>query len=73
MRTTLYLATAALMALSACGDTALEQGAVGAAAGAGTAVILGGDPVTGAAGGAAANVLYCQTNPDKCDDAGLPL
>lgn len=73
MRTTYIFATAAMLALSACGDTLLEQGAVGAAAGAGAAIVTGGDAVTGAAGGAAANLLYCQTNPDKCDDAGLPL
>ncbi len=73
MRPTYLLAGAALLALTACGDTALEQGVVGAGAGAGAAILTGGDVVTGAAGGAAANLLYCQTNPGKCDDAGLPL
>jgi len=73
MRTTYLLAGAALLALTACGDTALEQGAVGAGAGAGAALLTGGDVVTGAAGGAAVNLLYCQTNPGKCDDAGTPL
>jgi len=73
MRTTYFLAGAALLALTACGDTALEQGAVGAAAGAGAAAVTGGDVLTGAAAGGAINLAYCQTNPDKCDDAGLPL
>ncbi len=73
MRGTYFVAVSALLALGACGDTALEQGVVGAAAGAGAAVVTGGDALTGAAGGAAANVIFCQTNPDKCDDAGLPL
>ncbi len=73
MRKLHVLAAISLLGLAACGDTALEQGAVGAAAGAGVAVATGGDVVTGAAGGAAANLLYCQTNPGKCDDAGLPL
>ncbi len=71
MRHGLYLA--ALLAVAACGDTALEQGAIGAGAGAGAAVLLGGDVATGAATGAAANVIFCQTNPGKCDDAGTPL
>ena len=62
-----------LLALAACGDTALEQGVVGAGAGAGAALITGGDVVTGAAVGASANVIFCQTNPGKCDDAGTPL
>ena len=47
-------------ALSACGDTALEQGLMGAGAGVAGAVVLDKDPATGAAIGAAANVLYCQ-------------
>lgn len=73
MQRSYILAGAALFALTACGDTALEQGVIGAGAGAGAAVLTGGDVVTGAAGGAAANVIFCQTNPGKCDDAGLPL
>ncbi len=60
------VAVAALISLSACGDTALEQGLLGAGAGAGTAIILGGDATTGAILGGAANVLYCQNNPSKC-------
>ena len=56
----------ALLGLSACGDTLGEQALLGGAAGGGTAVATGGDPVTGAAVGAAANVAYCQTYPERC-------
>lgn len=73
MHKTLIIGAVALLGLSACGDTVGEQAVVGAAAGAATAVVLDGDPLVGAAGGAAANVAFCQANPDKCDDAGTPL
>lgn len=73
MNARLGLGFAALLALGACGDTVAEQAVVGAGAGAGAAVLLDGDPLLGAAGGAAANVLFCQNNPDQCDSAGLPL
>ncbi|MGJ8603842.1 MAG: hypothetical protein ACSHXH_06905 [Marivita sp.] len=56
----------ALLGLSACGDTLGEQALLGGAAGAGAAVATGGDPLTGAAVGGAANVAYCQTYPDRC-------
>jgi len=59
-------AVAALVTLSACGDTLLEQGLMGAGAGAATAAVLGGDVTTGAALGGAGNVLYCQQNPSLC-------
>ena len=36
-------AVVALVALAACGDTLLEQGLLGAGAGAGAAIVLGGD------------------------------
>lgn len=55
-----------LLGLGACGDTASQQGLVGAGAGAATAVILDGSPFTGAVLGAAGNLLYCQTNPGQC-------
>ncbi|HHS89389.1 MAG TPA: hypothetical protein ENJ26_03390 [Rhodobacteraceae bacterium] len=60
------IAFSALLGLSACGDTVLEQGLLGAGAGAAAATVTGGDAVTGAAIGAGANVLYCQNNPSKC-------
>ena len=73
MQTRLILGAVALLGLAACGDTVGEQALVGAGIGAGTALILDGDPLVGAAGGAAGNVAYCQANPGKCDDAGTPL
>lgn len=60
------IATTALVTLAACGDTVLEQGLLGAGAGAGVAIVLGGDTTTGAVLGGAANVLYCQQNPSQC-------
>ncbi|MCL3883689.1 hypothetical protein [Marivita sp. GX14005] len=62
----LILATCALLGLSACGDTLGEQALGGGAAGAGVAAATGGDLLTGAAVGAAGNVAYCQTYPDRC-------
>lgn len=56
----------ALALLSACGDTAGEQALFGAGAGAAGAAVLDGNLITGAAVGAAANLLYCQENPRKC-------
>lgn len=60
------VALVALLTLAACGDTVLEQGLMGAGAGAAAATVIGGDASTGAALGGAANVLYCQNNPGKC-------
>lgn len=65
-RITLALALVAGFGLSACGDTLGEQALFGGAAGAGTAVVLDGDPLVGAAVGAAGNVAYCQTYPSRC-------
>ncbi len=48
---------ALLLTLAACGDTDLERGATGAAAGAVTAELLGGNVVTGAVLGGAAGVI----------------
>ncbi len=58
-------AIVALVALAACGDTLLEQGLLGAGAGAGTAIVLGGDATTGAILGAGVNI-YCQNSTDLC-------
>ncbi|KIC14028.1 MULTISPECIES: hypothetical protein [unclassified Leisingera] len=52
--------------LAACGDTTGERLVYGAGAGAAGAAVLDGNPVTGAAVGAAANLLYCQENPHRC-------
>lgn len=54
-----------LATLSGCGDTAIEQAVFGAGAGAGTAAILDGNILTGAAVGAAGNLLYCQTGKKR--------
>ncbi|MFP7571598.1 hypothetical protein [Marivita sp. S2033] len=62
----LILATCALLGLAACGDTIGEQALGGGAAGAGVSAVAGGDLLTGAAVGAAGNVAYCQTYPDRC-------
>ncbi len=59
----LLLGTAAL---AACGDTTGEQALYGAGAGAAGAALLKGNLVTGAAVGAAGNLIYCQANPGRC-------
>ncbi|QBF32853.1 hypothetical protein [Thalassococcus sp. S3] len=67
MQMSKLLAGLALCAgLAACGDTVGEQALIGAGAGAGTAAVLDGDLVAGAAVGAAGNVLFCQQNPSRC-------
>ncbi len=60
------VAAAGLAGLGSCGDTATEQALYGAGAGAATAVVLDGNPLTGALVGTAGNLLYCQTSPSKC-------
>jgi len=55
--TRILLAGAMLGALAACGDTDLERGATGAAAGAVGAEVLDANPVTGAVVGGAAGVV----------------
>lgn len=62
----LALAFALCTGLAACGDTFGEQALYGAGAGAGTAALIDGNIYTGAALGAAANVLFCQQNPSRC-------
>jgi hypothetical protein len=53
--------------LAACGDSAGEQALYGGAAGVVGSALIDGDLVTGAAVGAAGNLLYCQTNPGQCN------
>ena len=65
-----FILPAVFLALSACGDTLGEQLLAGGAAGAGTAIITGGDVATGAVIGAGANAAFCQANPGKCDSVG---
>jgi osmotically inducible lipoprotein OsmB len=60
---TVLLMMLSATSLSACLDTDLGRAGAGAAAGAVTADVLGGDPLVGAAIGGAAGAL--------CDDAGV--
>ncbi|MBE1294968.1 hypothetical protein [Phycobacter azelaicus] len=60
------LALALCGGLSACGQTTGEQVVYGASAGALGSLLLDGNPVTGAAVGTAANLIYCKENPGKC-------
>ena len=60
------VAVLALGVLAACGETIGEQAVIGGVAGAGTAAVLDGNILTGAAVGAAGNTIYCQANPGKC-------
>ncbi len=64
-KTGTLIAVVAVLGLAACGDTDLERGVSGAAAGAVTAAALDGNVVTGAAVGAAAGVL-CDDLTDLC-------
>ena len=59
-------AFAACTGLAACGETTGEQVVYGAGAGALGSALIDGNLVTGAAVGAAANVIYCKENPRKC-------
>ena len=65
-RKSLAIALAALAGLAACGETTGQQALIGGAAGAGTAAVVNGNLLAGAAVGAGANVLYCQENPQAC-------
>jgi len=60
------LALAATLGLAGCGDTLGEQAILGGGAGAVGATVVDGDPLAGAAVGAAANVAYCRSYPEKC-------
>ncbi|GAW35183.1 hypothetical protein RA2_02243 [Roseovarius sp. A-2] len=62
----LPLALLALAGLSACGDSVPEQALLGGGAGAVTGAVVGGSVLTGAAVGAAGNVVYCQAYPGRC-------
>ncbi|MGC8203798.1 hypothetical protein ACP2AV_13940 [Aliiroseovarius sp. PTFE2010] len=68
MRKSIWIVSVvALTGLAACGDSPLEQGLMGAGAGAAAGAVTGGDVATGAAIGAAGNVLYCQQYPTRCN------
>ncbi len=59
-------ASLALVALAACGDTIPEQALLGGGAGAIAGAAVGGSVLTGAAVGAAGNVIYCQATQTSC-------
>ena len=61
------LAVLALTALTACGDTLGKQALIGGGAGAAGSALLDGNILAGAAVGAAGNVAYCQSFPERCD------
>ena len=65
-RLTRTIATLTLFALAACGQNLPEQSVLGAGAGVGAAVVLSGGVAAGALVGAAGNVAYCKTYPDRC-------
>lgn len=46
--------------LAACGETQTEQALYGGSAGLLTSLVVDGNPVVGAAAGAAGNLLYCK-------------
>lgn len=60
------LAFLVLVGLAACGDSVPEQALLGGGAGAVTGAVVGGSVLTGAAVGAAGNVVYCQAYPGRC-------
>lgn len=62
----LWMVLAICGGLAACGDTTGEQALYGAGAGAAGAAVLDGNLITGAAVGAAANVIYCKEHPYRC-------
>ncbi len=59
-------AAVVLVVLVACGDTVPEQALLGGGAGAIAGAVVGGSVITGAAVGAAGNVVYCQTKRARC-------
>jgi hypothetical protein len=63
----IWTALALCAGLSACGDSTGEQALYGAGAGFLGAAVLDTNVYAGAAAGAAANVLYCDQNPGKCN------
>ncbi|MEL7093092.1 MAG: hypothetical protein AAFN94_15270 [Pseudomonadota bacterium] len=56
----------ATLGLAACGDTVGERAIIGGAVGAGAAAVTSGSLATGAAIGAAGNVLACELERVNC-------
>ncbi|WP_299024216.1 hypothetical protein [uncultured Sulfitobacter sp.] len=63
----IILTIAVVGSIAACGDTIPEQAAVGAAVGAGAAVVTSGAVLQSAAIGAGATVLACQSKLVDCN------
>ncbi|AXI50635.1 MAG: hypothetical protein GY701_32210 [Sulfitobacter sp.] len=63
---TILFAVTASAGLAACGDTLGEQALGGGVVGAGAAAVTGGSLAQGAAIGAGANVLACQSGAVRC-------
>ena len=63
---TILLAVTASAGLAACGDTLGEQALGGGVVGAGAAAVTGGSLAQGAAIGAGATVLACQSGAVRC-------
>lgn len=63
----IIIALGLVAGLAACGDTVGERAILGGAAGAGAAAAFSGNIATGAALGAAGNVVYCEMYPHKCN------
>ena len=55
-----------VLSVAACGDTLGEQALIGGAVGGGAAAVADGNVATGAVVGAAGNVAFCQTYPNRC-------
>ncbi|AAV94400.1 hypothetical protein KQ247_14240 [Ruegeria pomeroyi] len=56
----LFAGLALVASLAACGDNPTEQALYGGSAGLLGSLVLDGNPVVGAAAGAAGNMLYCK-------------
>lgn len=65
-RTFAILAVAGATSVAGCGQTPIEQAALGGAAGAGLVAIAGGDPLAGAVIGAAGSFAFCRIYPERC-------
>ncbi len=60
------LALSAALGLAACGDTVADRAIIGGAVGAGAAAVTSGSLVTGAAVGAAGNIVACELDIGNC-------
>nr|WP_114966716.1 hypothetical protein [Alkalilacustris brevis] len=60
------LGVVGLLGLAACGENIGQQAILGGGTGAVAGAVVGGDPITGAAVGAAGNVAFCQLYPERC-------